>query len=173
MITARAQAFRVPLFAVEQAATTTGTWMLARYPAHVWCPSFHAVSQMAKDYQLIMLPPECSPPLDDAAETTAAWMNKVVEKCIMMAPQQYMWLHRRFKTPEGVTFTLLNLPCRMLRMASGITAANPPDLAIKALWIAPPGSRALISVLIFSSYVHRAWRTNSGLLSHPVKMTPL
>ncbi|HGY9144202.1 TPA: lipid A biosynthesis lauroyl acyltransferase, partial [Escherichia coli] len=51
---------------------------------------------------LIMLPPECSPPLDDA-ETTAAWMNKVVEKCIMMAPEQYMWLHRRFKTrPEGV-----------------------------------------------------------------------
>jgi KDO2-lipid IV(A) lauroyltransferase len=41
-------------------------------------------------------------PLDDA-ETTAAWMNKVVEKCIMMAPEQYMWLHRRFKTrPEGV-----------------------------------------------------------------------
>ncbi|EON4402342.1 MULTISPECIES: LpxL/LpxP family acyltransferase, partial [Enterobacteriaceae] len=39
----------------------------------------------------------------DDAETTAAWMNKVVEKCIMMAPEQYMWLHRRFKTrPEGV-----------------------------------------------------------------------
>ncbi|MCK3333402.1 hypothetical protein MZH32_23325, partial [Escherichia coli] len=27
-------------------------------------------------------------------------------------------------------------------MASGITTANPPDLAIKALWISPPGSRA-------------------------------
>ncbi|EIW8844002.1 lipid A biosynthesis lauroyl acyltransferase, partial [Klebsiella pneumoniae] len=47
-------------------------------------------------------PPECSPPLDDA-ETTAAWMNKIVEQCIMMAPEQYMWLHRRFKTrPEGM-----------------------------------------------------------------------
>jgi hypothetical protein len=54
-----------------------------------------------KGYELIILPPECSPPLDDA-ETTAAWMNKIVEQCIMMAPEQYMWLHRRFKTrPEG------------------------------------------------------------------------
>ncbi|MFQ8718210.1 MAG: hypothetical protein ACLR9W_09995 [Enterobacter hormaechei] len=27
----------------------------------------------------------------------------VVEKCIMLAPEQYMWLHRRFKTrPQGV-----------------------------------------------------------------------
>ena len=68
-----------------------------------------------KGYQLIILPPECSPPLDDA-ETTAAWMNKVVEKCIMMAPEQYMWLHRRFKTrPEGVPSRLLNLPCWMLQ----------------------------------------------------------
>ena len=39
--------------------------------------------------------------LDDA-ETTARWMNGIVEKCIMLAPEQYMWLHRRFKTrPEG------------------------------------------------------------------------
>ncbi|MCX2958368.1 MAG: kdo(2)-lipid IV(A) palmitoleoyltransferase, partial [Serratia symbiotica] len=28
----------------------------------------------------------------------AAYMNKVVEKEIMRAPEQYMWLHRRFKT---------------------------------------------------------------------------
>lgn len=60
-----------------------------------------------KGYELIILPPECSPPLDDA-ETTAAWMNKIVEQCIMMAPEQYMWLHRRFKTrPEGHALPLL------------------------------------------------------------------
>jgi KDO2-lipid IV(A) lauroyltransferase len=28
-----------------------------------------------KGYELIILPPECDPPLDDA-ETTAAWMNR-------------------------------------------------------------------------------------------------
>ena len=49
-----------------------------------------------------MLEPELAPPLDDA-ETTARWMNGIVEKCILLAPEQYMWLHRRFKTrPEGV-----------------------------------------------------------------------
>ncbi|MNR52113.1 Lipid A biosynthesis lauroyl acyltransferase [compost metagenome] len=49
----------------------------------------------------MMLEPECTPPLEDA-ETTARWMNGIVEKCIMLAPEQYMWLHRRFKTrPEG------------------------------------------------------------------------
>ena len=92
----------VPLFAVEQAATTTGTWMLARMSGACLVPFVPRRKPDGKGYQLIMLPPECSPPLDDA-ETTAAWMNKVVEKCIMMAPEQYMWLHRRFKTrPEGV-----------------------------------------------------------------------
>ena len=92
----------VPLFAVEQAATTTGTWMLARMSGACLVPFVPRRKPDGKGYQLIILPPECSPPLDDA-ETTAAWMNKVVEKCIMMAPEQYMWLHRRFKTrPEGV-----------------------------------------------------------------------
>jgi Kdo2-lipid IVA lauroyltransferase/acyltransferase len=29
-------------------------------------------------------------------------MNKVVEETVLLAPEQYMWLHRRFKTrPEG------------------------------------------------------------------------
>ena len=92
----------VPLFAVEQAATTTGTWMLARMSGACLVPFVPRRKPDGKGYQLIMLPPECSPPLDDA-ETTAAWMNKVVEKCIMMAPEKYMWLHHRFKTrPEGV-----------------------------------------------------------------------
>ena len=73
----------VPLFAVEQAATTTGTWMLARMSGACLVPFVPRRKPDGKGYQLIMLPPECSPPLDDA-ETTAAWMNKVVEKCIMM-----------------------------------------------------------------------------------------
>ncbi|MCP6669870.1 lipid A biosynthesis lauroyl acyltransferase, partial [Klebsiella pneumoniae] len=35
--------------------------------------------------------------LDDA-ETTDEWMNKIVEQSIMMAPEQYMWVHRRLKS---------------------------------------------------------------------------
>jgi len=33
---------------------------------------------------------------------TATVMNRVVEETVLLAPEQYMWLHRRFKTrPEG------------------------------------------------------------------------
>ncbi|QHM95396.1 Kdo(2)-lipid IV(A) acyltransferase [Kosakonia sacchari] len=97
----RASVF-APFFAVKDAASTSGTWMLARMSQACIVPFVPRRKPDGKGYELIILEPECSPPLDDA-ETTAAWMNKVVERCIMMAPEQYMWLHRRFKTrPEGV-----------------------------------------------------------------------
>lgn len=97
----RASVF-APLFAVKDAATTSGTWMLAKMSKACVVPFVPRRKPNGKGYELIILPPECNPPLDDA-ETTAAWMNKIVEQCIMMAPEQYMWLHRRFKTrPEGV-----------------------------------------------------------------------
>jgi KDO2-lipid IV(A) lauroyltransferase len=92
----------VPFFAVDQAATTSGTWMLARTSKACIVPFVPRRKPNGKGYELIMLEPENDPPLE-SAEATAAWMNKVVERCIMMAPDQYMWLHRRFKTrPEGV-----------------------------------------------------------------------
>ncbi|MDM4228652.1 hypothetical protein QTO77_29355, partial [Klebsiella oxytoca] len=32
----------------------------------------------------------------------AAYMNKIIEREILRAPEQYLWMHRRFKTrPEG------------------------------------------------------------------------
>ena len=97
----RASVF-APLFAVKDAATTSGTWMLAKMSKACVVPLVPRRKPDGKGYELIILPPECNPPLDDA-ETTATWMNKIVEQCIMMAPEQYMWLHRRFKTrPEGV-----------------------------------------------------------------------
>lgn len=96
----RASVF-APLFAVKDAATTSGTWMLAKMSKACVVPFVPRRKPDGKGYELIILEPECNPPLDDA-ETTAAWMNTIVEKCIMMAPEQYMWLHRRFKTrPEG------------------------------------------------------------------------
>lgn len=92
----------VPFFAVEQAATTSGTWMLARMSKASIVPFVPRRKPNGKGYELIMLDAESSPPLDDA-ETTATWMNHIVEQCIMLAPEQYMWLHRRFKTrPQGV-----------------------------------------------------------------------
>lgn len=91
----RASVF-VPLFAVDQAATTSGTWMLARMSKACIIPFVPRRKPDGKGYELIILPAEYSPPLE-SAEATAAWMNKIVEQCIMMAPEQYMWLHRRFK----------------------------------------------------------------------------
>lgn len=97
----RASVF-VPLFAVKDAATTSGTWMLAKMSKACVVPFVPRRKPDGKGYELIILEPECDPPLENA-EATAAWMNTIVEKCIMMAPEQYMWLHRRFKTrPEGV-----------------------------------------------------------------------
>lgn len=92
----------VPFFAVEQAATTTGTWMLAKMSGACIVPFVPRRKPGGKGYEMLVLEPEFNPPLD-APESTALWMNHVVERCIMMAPDQYMWLHRRFKTrPEGV-----------------------------------------------------------------------
>lgn len=91
----------VPFFGVEKTATTTGTWMLAKMSKAAIVPFVPRRKPDGKGYELMMLEPECTPPLEDA-ETTARWMNGIVEKCIMLAPEQYMWLHRRFKTrPEG------------------------------------------------------------------------
>ncbi len=54
-----------------------------------------------KGYQLLLQPAVDNFPLDNEVEA-AAFMNKVVEKEIERATDQYMWLHRRFKTrPEG------------------------------------------------------------------------
>ncbi|WP_333012879.1 Kdo(2)-lipid IV(A) acyltransferase [Kluyvera sichuanensis] len=96
----RASVF-APLFAVKDAATTSGTWMLAKMSKACVVPFVPRRKPNGKGYELIILEPECDPPLENA-EVTAAWMNTIVERCIMMAPEQYMWLHRRFKTrPEG------------------------------------------------------------------------
>jgi len=90
-----------PLFAVEKAATTNGTLVLSRLanPAMLTIALIRNPDNYG--YQLIIDPAlENYPHTDEAA--AAAYMNKVIESQILRAPEQYLWLHRRFKTrPPG------------------------------------------------------------------------
>ncbi|MBW5820444.1 Kdo(2)-lipid IV(A) acyltransferase [Yersinia enterocolitica] len=91
----------VPLFAVDQAATTTGTYLLVRMGKPAIIPFTPRRLPDGKGYQVLLQPAVENFPLDSEVEA-AAFMNKVVEKEIERATDQYMWLHRRFKTrPEG------------------------------------------------------------------------
>ncbi|QUG74098.1 kdo(2)-lipid IV(A) palmitoleoyltransferase [Erwinia sp. E602] len=90
-----------PLFAVPEAATTSGTWMLARMAK----PAMITVVLIRKDdgsgYELVIQPELKEYPID-SEQQAAAYMNRVIEREIMRAPDQYLWLHRRFKTrPVG------------------------------------------------------------------------
>ncbi|MDP8163389.1 LpxL/LpxP family Kdo(2)-lipid IV(A) lauroyl/palmitoleoyl acyltransferase [Pasteurella skyensis] len=88
----------VPFFNVEKTATTTGTRMLLRSASNAVVIPFSPIrNQDGTGYTLMVSPPvdfsQCTNDID-----TATLMNKVVKKEIMNAPEQYMWLHRRFKT---------------------------------------------------------------------------
>lgn len=91
----------VPFFGVEKAATTKGSYLLIRSGQPAVIPFVPRRLPHGKGYEMVILPEEEAMPLDDEA-ATAARMNKVVEHGVLMAPEQYMWLHRRFKTrPAG------------------------------------------------------------------------
>lgn len=90
-----------PLFAVPQAATTSGTWMLARMAKPAMVTVVLIRQEDGSGYELVIQPELKDYPIDDELQA-AAYMNQVIEREIMRAPNQYMWLHRRFKTrPVG------------------------------------------------------------------------
>jgi len=90
-----------PLFAVPQAATTSGTWMLARMAKPAMVTVVLIRKEDGSGYELVIQPELQNYPLHDEQQA-AAYMNRVIEGEIMRAPNQYMWLHRRFKTrPVG------------------------------------------------------------------------
>ena len=92
----RASVF-APLFAVPDAATTTGTYLLARMAKPAIIPFVPRRLPGGKGYELVILPEVEDMPLESEL-AAATRMNQVVEEAIMLAPDQYMWLHRRFKT---------------------------------------------------------------------------
>ena len=87
----------VPFFAVPDAASTTGTLLFAR---HKNCQTHMLIPTRNDDgsgYTLEIKPMlENFPTGDDTADVLR--VNQELEKAIMVKPEQYMWLHRRFKT---------------------------------------------------------------------------
>ncbi|CRL44628.1 Lipid A biosynthesis lauroyl acyltransferase [Sodalis glossinidius str. 'morsitans'] len=90
-----------PFFAVPQAATTRGTYTLVRLAQPQLVPVVLIRKQDGRGYQLLIQPPLSDYPQDDEMVATC-YMNRIVEQEILRAPEQYLWLHRRFKTrPRG------------------------------------------------------------------------
>ncbi len=90
----------VPFFAVEQTATITGTATLARVKNCVVLPCYNLRLPQG-GYRLVIGAPLENYPTGDEQQD-AVRCNQVIEAAVSQAPEQYMWLHRRFKTrPEG------------------------------------------------------------------------
>jgi KDO2-lipid IV(A) lauroyltransferase len=93
----RSRSVFVPFFAVPDAATTTGTLIFARQKNvqnHMFIPTRN---DDGSGYTLEIKPMmENFPTGDDEADVIR--INQELEKAILYKPEQYMWLHRRFKT---------------------------------------------------------------------------
>jgi Kdo2-lipid IVA lauroyltransferase/acyltransferase len=84
----------VPFFGV-QTATLMSLPRLARLGRARVVP---VLSRLTRDgYEVKVMPPWVDYPTDDAQEDTAA-MNRYLEGYIREAPEQYYWVHKRFKT---------------------------------------------------------------------------
>ncbi|MDH5933072.1 LpxL/LpxP family Kdo(2)-lipid IV(A) lauroyl/palmitoleoyl acyltransferase [Vibrio splendidus] len=89
----------VPFFAVEDASTTTGTSILA-YTSRCAVVIGSGFRNADGKYEIMANESieDNYPQKDEKA--AAAYMNRYLEKIILRAPEQWMWLHKRFKTME-------------------------------------------------------------------------
>ncbi|MFQ1018140.1 LpxL/LpxP family Kdo(2)-lipid IV(A) lauroyl/palmitoleoyl acyltransferase [Gilliamella sp. BG7] len=89
-----------PLFSVKKAATTVGTRILVKLAQPTIIP-FTPKREKNGCYTVYVTSELEGYPIDDDV-LAATFMNKAIEQEILKAPEQYMWLHRRFKTrPKG------------------------------------------------------------------------
>ncbi|TDB02508.1 LpxL/LpxP family Kdo(2)-lipid IV(A) lauroyl/palmitoleoyl acyltransferase [Halomonas marinisediminis] len=89
-----------PFFGI-QAATVKMTARIARMTGAPVIPLVFHRNADNRTYTLEYLPPLRDFPSDDEV-ADAARINAVIEAAIRQHPEQYLWLHRRFKTrPEG------------------------------------------------------------------------
>ncbi|GAW96906.1 MULTISPECIES: LpxL/LpxP family Kdo(2)-lipid IV(A) lauroyl/palmitoleoyl acyltransferase [Colwellia] len=86
----------VPFFAVKETATTTGTLMFARKRNTKTMMMIPRRNADDSGYTVEISPLENFPTKNDQQDLIT--INQALEKAIMVQPEQYMWLHRRFKT---------------------------------------------------------------------------
>lgn len=89
----------VPFFG-HPAITTTATPRLAKVTRAPVLPFFTLRTENPPGYRLLIQPPLDDFPGDDEAQDTAR-VNRVLEDIIRQAPEQYFWLHKRFKRMPG------------------------------------------------------------------------
>ncbi len=85
----------VPFYAVPETASTTGTLLFANSAN---CETVFIVSLRTADGYLVRFVPGLQdfPSGDDKQDV--ARVNKMVESLVDIAPEQYLWMHKRFKT---------------------------------------------------------------------------
>ena len=94
------QAVFVPFFGVP-ASTLTATARLARLSGAPVVPFFQARLPGSAGYLLVLCPALEDFPGADIEQDTAR-INQLLESVIREIPEQYLWVHRRFKTrPSG------------------------------------------------------------------------
>jgi len=90
----------VPFFGVA-AATMPGLSRIARVTGAKVLPCVTHMLPHGAGYVVSIEPPWSDFPGEDAAADTLR-MNQYIERKILEAPEQYFWMHKRFKTrPEG------------------------------------------------------------------------
>ena len=90
----------VPFFGVE-AATVTGTSRLAKSGNAQVVPMMVTRLDDAQGYEVCLYPPLADISSGDDYQDTLQ-LNRFIEQRVREHPEQYMWLHRRFKNrPEG------------------------------------------------------------------------
>ncbi len=87
----------VPMFAVKDAATTTGTLIFARQKNTKTMMMIPKRNDDGSGYTVEITPALEGFPTDND-ENDVTRVNQEVEQAILRKPEQYMWLHRRFKT---------------------------------------------------------------------------
>lgn len=90
----------VPFFGV-QAATLTTVARLAKVTGAKLVPCIARMLPDAQGYEVRFYPPWDHYPCDDIEADTRR-VNAFIEERVLEIPEQYFWLHKRFKTrPEG------------------------------------------------------------------------